>query len=434
MEYSYSIRREASNNIIHINENEVILIYNLFLYIQEENKENIENINNSKNSLHKDKIKKLGSEKSKEKSRKKAKDNKPKIKLSLFNKPNSSRNQLSLNYNLSSNNDLYNINNNLNKNKSNKTTKTLCIFRIEKIPKTNKENNLNNINNINNNANSINNKNNIPYYSYLNFDFINSQEEVSYAGEYLEEIYFNLLIEENQTEIKPKIGYMNMQKEINEQMRAILVDWIIEVHFQFNLRQETLYMTIKIIDTYLSFHFITRKKLQLLGISCLLISCKSEEIYFPQQNKFIEVTDGAYTKEEMLTMENEILKKLNFNIIFPTSNDFYNILSKLYNFNKKQYYLGKYFIESVLIDYHMIKYSPSVISAACVYLVMKYFGLNGYQKLYSKYIINEKNPENVIKDTAKEIYILVENLSKSKLTTVKNKYGLNQFENVSEIL
>ena len=421
MENSYSIRKEASSHIIHINENEVILFYNIFFDIQEENKENIENIYNSKNSLPKSKNTKLIPEKSHENSRKKVKENKAKMKLSLYNKPNSSRNQLSLNYNLSSNNELYNINNNLNKNKSNKTTKTISIFRIEKIPKINKENN-------------INNKNNIPYYSYLKFDFINNQEEVSYAGEYLEEIYFNLLIEENQSEIKPKIGYMNMQKEINEQMRAILVDWIIEVHFQFNLRQETLYMTIRIIDTYLSFHFISRKRLQLLGISCLLISCKSEEIYFPQQNKFIEVTDGAYTKEEMLIMENEILKQLNFNIIFPTSNDFYNILSKLYNFNKKQYYLGKYFIESVLIDYHMIKYSPSVISAACVYLVMKYFGLDGYQKLYSKYIINENNPENVIKDTAKEIYILVENLSKSKLTTVKNKYGLNQFESVSEIL
>jgi hypothetical protein len=372
--------------------------------------------------------------KSQEKSRKKVKGNKPKMKLSLYNKANSSRNQLSLNLNLSSNNDLFNIKNSINKNKSNKTRKAKCIFRIEKIPKINKENNLNNINSIDNKNSVKNNNNNIPYYSYLRFDFINSQEEVSYAGEYLEEIYFNLLIEENQSEIKPKIGYMNMQKEINEQMRAILVDWIIEVHFQFNLRQETLYMTIWIIDTYLSFHFISRKKLQLLGISCLLISCKSEEIYFPQQNKFIEVTDGAYTKEEMIIMENEILKQLNFNIIFPTSNDFYNILSKLYNFNKKQYFLGKYFIESALIDYHMIKFSPSIISAACVYLVMKYFGINGYQKLYNKYIINEKNPENVIKDAAKEVYILVENLSKSKLTTVKNKYGLNQFDNVSEIL
>ena len=50
------------------------------------------------------------------------------------------------------------------------------------------------------------------------------------------------------------------------------------------------------------------------------------------------------------------------------------------------------------------------------------------------YIISEENPENIIKDTAKEIYTLVENLSKSKLNTVKNKYRLSQFENVSDIL
>jgi cyclin B len=343
-------------------------------------------------------------------------------KLTLYNKPKSSRNQINLNLNLSLSN---NLEKNINKNKSNKTSKTICIFHIQKIPRNKSDENANNANII---------KDNIPYYSYLNFNYINKEEEVSDAGEYLEEIYINLLIQERQSDIKPKIGYMNMQKEINEQMRAILIDWIIEVHFQFNLRQETLYMTIWIIDTYLSFHFISRKKLQLLGISCLLISCKSEEIYFPHQNKFIEVTDWAYTKEEMLIMENEILKKLNFNIVFPTSNDFYNILSKLYNFNKKQYYLGKYLIESVLIDYNMIKYSASIISAACIYLVMKYFGINGYQKLYNKYIINQNNPENVIKEAAQEICLLVENLSKSKLTTVKNKYRLNQFENVSEIL
>jgi len=230
------------------------------------------------------------------------------------------------------------------------------------------------------------------------------------------------------------MGYMNEQNEINEQMRAILIDWIIEVHLQFNLKQETLYMAISIIDTYLSFNLITRKNLQLLGITSLFISCKSQEIYFPKQDKFIEATDGAYTKEEMLKMENYILKKLNFNIIFPSANDFYNILSKLFNFDKKQYFLGKYFIESVLIDYQMIKYKGSTIAAGCIYMVMKYFGLNGYQKLYNNFIISEENPENIIKDTAKEIYTLVENLSKSKLNTVKNKYRLSQFENVSDIL
>jgi len=79
----------------------------------------------------------------------------------------------------------------------------------------------------------------------------------------------NLLLEENQSTIKPKYGYMANQPEINEIMRAILIDWIIDVHLRFNLRQDTLFMTIWLIDTYLSFAFIQRDKLQLLGITCL---------------------------------------------------------------------------------------------------------------------------------------------------------------------
>ena len=427
MENSLPTRKMTESNLININEYEVNYYINLFFYFQEENKENIQkNVYLNKKSFHKntkEKNKYLASSKSRHKDKKKVKGNKPRKKLSLLNQPNSSRIPSSLDLDLSSS--FLDINNN-NNGKSNRKN----IFRIDKTPKIKKNSNsINNDININNNDN-----NNIINYSYLNFAFNNDQEKVSFAGEYLEDIYLNLLLEERQTEIKPKMGYMSTQNEINEQMRAILIDWIIEVHFQFNLRQETLYMTISIIDTYLSFHFISRKELQLLGIACLLISCKSQEIYYPPQSKFIEVTDGAYTKEDMLKMENDILKKLNFNIVYPTPNDFYNILSKLYNLDKKQYYLGKYFIECVLIDYQMIKYSSSVIAAACIYLVMKYFGINGYQKLYSNFIINENNPENIIKDSAKDIYELVGNLSKSKLKTVKNKYGLTQFENVSEIL
>ena len=426
MENSLPTRKMTESNLIHINEYEVIYYINLFFYFQEENKENIQkNVYLNKKSLHKntkEKSRYLASAKSRQKDKKKVKGNKTRKKLTLFNHPNSSRIPSSSDLNLSSS--FLDINNN------NSKSNIKNIFRIDKTPKIKKNSNsINNDININNSDN-----NNIINYSYLNFAFNNDQEKVSFAGEYLEDIYLNLLLEERQTEIKPKMGYMSTQNEINEQMRAILIDWIIEVHFQFNLRQETLYMTISIIDTYLSFHFISRKELQLLGIACLLISCKSQEIYYPPQSKFIEVTDGAYNKEEMLKMEKDILKKLNFNIVYPTPNDFYNILSKLYTFDKKQYYLGKYFIECVLIDYQMIKYSSSVIAAACIYLVMKYFGINGYQKLYSNFIINENNPESIIKDSAKDIYDLVGNLSKSKLKTVKNKYGLTQFENVSEIL
>ena len=389
----------------------------------------------------KDKSKKMAYNKFEEKGNKKRKENKNRKKLALLglNKPNSSRNPQIFNLNLVSNIDINidinNINNNnlikssdisinINKKETNKKNK-IQIFRIDKVPK---------IQNEKENQNLIKKEKEKPDYLYLNFNFQNSQENISYVGEYLEEIYVNLLLEETQATTKPKFGYMNTQPEINEIMRAILIDWIIDVHLRFNLRQETLFMTIWLIDTYLSFAFVHRDKLQLLGITCLLISCKSHEIYYPQNDKLIEMTDNAYSKEEMLTMENEILKKLNFFIVCPNPIDFYNILSKMFNFEKKQYYLGNYFIESALVNYQILKYSSSVIASSCTYLVMKYYRINGYQKLYNNFIINEQFPEDVIKDAAKEIYVLVDNLSKSKFKSVKKKYSLTQFENVSEIL
>ena len=420
---------------------------------QEENKENI--IQNSLNKNYplkniKPKNKKIISNKFEEKPEKKKKENRQRKKLALlgFNKPNSTRNPQLLNLNLSENIDINikinkkNNNNNLikssvisinaNKKETNKKNK-IQIFRTDKvIPIQNENNNVKIIKK--EKPKEKEKQKEKPDYFYLNFNFQNNQDNISYAGEYLEEIYMNLLLEENQSTIKPKYGYMANQPEINEIMRAILIDWIIDVHLRFNLRQDTLFMTIWLIDTYLSFAFIQRDKLQLLGITCLLISGKSHEIYYPQHNKLLEMTDNAYIKEEMLTMENEILKKLNFFIVCPNPIDFYNILSKMFNFEKKQYYLGNYFIEAALVNYPILKYSSSVIASSCAYLVMKYYKIDGYQILYNNFIVNEKCPEDVIKDAAKEIYFLVDNLSKSKFKSVKKKFSLTQFENVSEIL
>ena len=390
-----------------------------------------------------------------EKGIKKFKDNRHRKKLGLIglNKVNSNGNSKVINLNLCKNisvdidiNKIKNINNNnliksndinINTAQSDKKNK-IQIFKIDKVQKSpakqDKEENINMIR-IYEHKEIVKEKDKEKpnEYLYLNFNFNNNQENIAFVGEYLEEIYMNLLLEEKKATIKPKLGYMNTQYEINEIMRAILIDWIIDIHLKFKLRQETLFMTIWLIDTYLSYAIVPREKFQLLGITCLLISCKSHEIYYPQQNKLIEMTDNAYTKQEMLTMENEILKKLNFYIVCPNPIDFYNILSKMFNFEKKHYFLGNYFIESALVYYQILKYSSSVIACSCAYLVMKYYRIDGYQKLYNNFIINEQNPEDVIKDAAKEIYILVENLAKSKFKSAKKKFALPQYENVSDM-
>ena len=284
--------------------------------------------------------------------------------------------------------------------------------------------NNNNNNNLQIQNESVNNK------KLFDFEFESNEEYLSFAGEYLKEIYENLLLDESELKIKPNTEYMNIQKDINAQMRAILIDWLIEVHYRFKLKNETLFQTVWIIDTYLSYCQITRAKLQLLGIASLLISCKLQEIYYPQIKEFINITDGAYVKNELIEMENNVLKILKFNIVSPTSNDFYNIISKDFNFDKKQYYLGRYFLESSLIDYQMLKHSPSVIAASCAYIVMKFFGINNYKILYSNDLVRVDCPQKAIKEAAREICFFVKNLSQSSLKAVKEKYSLNQFLNV----
>jgi cyclin B len=41
---------------------------------------------------------------------------------------------------------------------------------------------------------------------------------------------------------------MKKQSDINEKMRGILIDWLIEVHLKFRLLPETLFLTITTID------------------------------------------------------------------------------------------------------------------------------------------------------------------------------------------
>ena len=299
--------------------------------------------------------------------------------------------------------------------------KYLCSSKNEQ---QNMENSLNYLDN------NINIDKLISEKKLFEYTFSSKAEQVSFVGEYLDEIYSNLLSDEKVLKYSPKIGYMEMQSDINEQMRAILIDWLVEVHYRFRLKSETLFQTVWIIDTYLSMVQITRAKLQLLGIASLLISCKSQEIYYPQLNEFIDITDGAYVKQELIDMEKKVLKLLNFNIIAPTPNDFYNIITKAFCFDQKQFYLGKYFLESSLIDYRMIKYSSSVIGVSCAYIVMKFFGIDNYKILYKNEVVNEICPQKVIKEAARDICFLVKNLSQSTLKAVKDKYSLNHFLNV----
>jgi cyclin B len=240
----------------------------------------------------------------------------------------------------------------------------------------------------------------------------------------------NLLLEEKN--IKLNINYMKMQDDINEIMRTILIDWLIEVDYHIHFKRKTLFQAVLIIDLFLSQKTIKKVHLQLLGIASLLIACKENEVYYPKLEVFINITNNAYNKKELLEMEILVLQTLNFEILYPTSDEFYNILSKIFNFNKTQKLLGEYFMDYSLLDYKILKYKPSVIAASCAYLVMKFFGIKGNKELFlSKIIIEEESPYEIIKECAKKLCFLVKSLSNSHFKTIKEKYYLKEYDKVA---
>lgn len=136
----------------------------------------------------------------------------------------------------------------------------------------------------------------------------NPQNVAEYAMDIME------YLRDTETEFRPRFGYMKDQSDITPKMRAILVDWLVEVHLKFKLLPETLFLTVNLIDRYLSIENVNRQHLQLVGVTAMLIASKYEEIYAPIVRDFVYITDNAYTKEEILSMERKMLTALDFDV------------------------------------------------------------------------------------------------------------------------
>ncbi|KAJ6649296.1 G1/S-specific cyclin-E [Pseudolycoriella hygida] len=100
---------------------------------------------------------------------------------------------------------------------------------------------------------------------------------------------------------------------LDPRMRAILLDWLVEVCEVYKLHRETYYLAVDYLDRYLSANTDTPKtRLQLIGITSLFIAAKVEEIYPPKITEFAYVTDGACEEEDIINQEPSLLKALDW--------------------------------------------------------------------------------------------------------------------------
>ncbi|XP_042327345.1 G2/mitotic-specific cyclin-B2 isoform X2 [Sceloporus undulatus] len=201
--------------------------------------------------------------------------------------------------------------------------------------------------------------------------------------------------------------------ELSGRMRAILVDWLVEVHARFQLLQETLYMSVNIMDRYLQAQPVSRKELQLVGVTAMFLAAKYEEIYAPSILDFVYMTDEAYKSAQIRAMEKSILKELSFVLGRPLPLHFLRRAAKVSNPSMESYLLAKYLMELSLVDYAMVHYNPSEVAAAALCLSLKVLSEGQWNlKLCSYTGYAEESLSPVMEHMAKNVVKVNKNLTK----------------------
>ncbi|KAK8313536.1 hypothetical protein V6Z12_D01G113900 [Gossypium hirsutum] len=220
-------------------------------------------------------------------------------------------------------------------------------------------------------------------------------------------------------------NYMAQQHDINEKMRAILIDWLIEVHYKFELMEETLYLTVNVIDRFLTVHQVVRKKLQLVGITAMLLACKYEEVSVPVVEDLILISDKAYSRKEVLDMEKLMINTLQFNLSSPTPYVFMRRFLKAAQSNKKLELLSFFMIELCLVEYEMLKFPPSLLAAAAIFTAQCTIGGFKHWSKTCEWYTNYKEEQLV--DCSRMMVTFHQKAGTGKLTGVQRKYCTSKY-------
>jgi len=247
-------------------------------------------------------------------------------------------------------------------------------------------------------------------------------------GEYVMETFQYYKDREAQFQVG---DYISQQLEITEAMRAILVDWLVEVQESFELNHETLYTAVKITDIYLSKKQVKKEELQLVGATACLIACKVDERIPPLVDDFLYVCDDAYNRDELMRMERKMLKVVGFDLGYSLSYRYVRRYGRVCRVNMPVLTLARYILEMSLMEYSLnTNTSEAKLAASSLVLAMKMKGLTGFTatlEYYSGFKLSE------LEDLFNRLIAMLKKPSGANLKTIKSKYSHKVFHEVAVI-
>ncbi|KAM4600539.1 G1/S-specific cyclin-E2 [Polymixia lowei] len=171
-------------------------------------------------------------------------------------------------------------------------------------------------------------------------------------------------------------SYLQRHPKMQAKMRAILLDWLLEVSEVYCLHRQTAYLAQDYFDRFmLTQDHINKEYLQLIGITALFIASKIEEIYPPKIQEFAYVTDGACDQWDIQRIELVILKALDWNLCPETPISWLKLYAQVEaqqdgdrflvpQFSQEKYIQITQLLDLSMMDVNSLDYSYSVLAAA----------------------------------------------------------------------
>ncbi|TVU34144.1 hypothetical protein EJB05_15973, partial [Eragrostis curvula] len=296
-------------------------------------------------------------------------------------------------------------------------------------------------------------------------DVDNDLEDPQLCAGLASDIYMHL--RDSETRKRPSTDFMEtIQKDVNPSMRAILIDWLVEVAEEYRLVPDTLYLTVNYIDRYLSGNEINRQRLQLLGVACMLIAAKYEEICAPQVEEFCYITDNTYFRDEacdillvtsnyylfyysyrfllslqliheqILEMEASVLSYLKFEMTAPTAKCFLRRFVRAAQVCDEDpplhlEFLASYVAELSLLEYSLLSYPPSLIAASSVFLAKFVLQPTKYPWNSTLAHYTQYKPSELC-DCVKALHRLLSVGLASNLPAIREKYSQHKYKFVAK--
>lgn len=257
-------------------------------------------------------------------------------------------------------------------------------------------------------------------------------DEPQMCALYAQDIFDYMASLELKWPVMPK--FLRVQPSVTPEMRAILVNWMMMVHQRFQLLQETLFLAVSLTDRFLQVQSVSRSKLQLLGVTSIFVACKFEEMMPPTLGDMVYVTDGAYQGKEVLRMEQQILRTLDWSLGRPVPLHFLRRNSKAAKADIVEHNLAKLVLELCLLDYSMSWVRPSEQAAAALCLSMHLFDQEGQQRWGDVMAHYGRYTEEALQPTIKRMAGLLLDAPKSNHKAPYEKYKQSRLERVSTVI